>query len=334
MSLERNLYLSYQGAFGPPTFGHYKTMDLLTEKVKKEFGDNYKINMFFMPTSESNSKPHLKLSKDSRIKILNNFCERLGKKYTNIIFRSSTIEYEIYEEKGSSHSIYTIEKLRKISKPGDLIFLGMGLDNLYQIPYWFRIKEFSENIDGIYYVERKIDEKDLKIVDDFIVSGQELLPDNTEKLIKFQKILPWSMKPLDIFDKFMKFKSEINYTKIDTSTDSFLKGFDVTSLYPKNNVINISLPNFISLDEYIVPDISSSMIRFFIYKFIETGDIKFKDYVKNLIFSFDYNNIELLEEIIKEYQNIFKIIGNPIDDNFEEKYLKIFENLTEIGNKK
>ena len=67
MSLQRNLYLSYQGAFGPPTFGHYKIMDSLAQKVEKDFGDNYKINMFFMPTSESNSKPHLKLSKDSRI---------------------------------------------------------------------------------------------------------------------------------------------------------------------------------------------------------------------------------------------------------------------------
>lgn len=329
MSLERNLYLSYQGAFGPPTFGHYKIMDSLAQKVEKDFGDNYKINMFFMPTSESNSKPHLKLSKDSRIKVLNNFCERLGKKYKNITFTSSTIEYKIYEEKGSSYSIYTIEKLREISQAGDLIFFGMSLDNLYQIPYWFKIKEFSENIDGIYYVDRKINEKDLKIVDDFMVSGQELLSNNTEKFIKFQKILPWSMEPLDIFDKFMKFKSGINYTKIDSSTDSFLKGFDVTSLYPKNNVINFSLPNFISLNEYTIQDTSSSMMRFFIYKFLETKDIKFKDYVKNLMFSVDYNNVKLLEEIINEYENIFKIIGNPIDDNFEEKYLKIFENLTE-----
>lgn len=329
----KNLYLSYQGTFGPPTFGHFKVMDSFAQKVESDYGSIFKINMLFMPTSESNSKPHLKLSKDSRLKILNEFCERLNKKYSHISFSVSLIEFNIFEEKKSSHSIYTIEKLREISKPGDLIFFGMGLDNLYQIPYWHRIEEFSENIDGIYYVDREIEEKDLNIIDDFMVFDQELLNDYKEKFIKFQKILPWNMGPIKIFDRFMKFRSSTNYNKIDYAKDVFVKGFDVTTLYPKNNVINMSLPNFISLSEYVIPNTSSSMVRFFICKFIESKDIKFKEYVKNLVFGREYDNIELLEELINEYFNIFEEIGNPIDDNFEEKYFNIYENLTEFENK-
>jgi len=322
--MSNNLYFSYQGAFGPPTFGHYVAMDSFTKKIIDKYGKSYTINMMFMPTAESISKPHLKFSKDSRVKILLEFCKRLKEKYPRINFITSNIEYSIYEERNSSHSIYTVEKLREISKPGDLIFFGMGLDNLYQIPYWYRINEFSNNLEGIYYVNRNINDEDFIITDEFMVFDQELKIDNKEKYIRFQKILPWNMKPNNIFTRFMKFESKINYSKIDSEKNMFIKGFDITTLFPKNNVINTSLPKFYSISETFIPRTSSSMLRFFIYKLIKTKENKYKNYIKNLIFGKEYNNIQLIDELIIEYEKIFNIIPIPEDKNFQEEYDKLF----------
>ena len=63
---------SYQGAFGPPTHGHYEAMLFAARKTIEENPDK-QILMLYMPTAESSSKPHLKLTQTERIDALSEF---------------------------------------------------------------------------------------------------------------------------------------------------------------------------------------------------------------------------------------------------------------------
>ena len=77
----KKVIFTYQGAFGPPTFGHYKCMEIFTKKVMEDYPtNNHKITMLFMPTAQSSSKPHLKPTQKLRLKILNDiYCSNLKK---------------------------------------------------------------------------------------------------------------------------------------------------------------------------------------------------------------------------------------------------------------
>ena len=91
---------SYQGAFGPPTKGHYEAM-LFAARKTIEMNPGKEILMLYMPTAESSSKPHLKLTQEERIKALTEFCTKLKTEisYDKINFEASRIEYEIFKTK-------------------------------------------------------------------------------------------------------------------------------------------------------------------------------------------------------------------------------------------
>jgi hypothetical protein len=69
---------SYQGAFGPPTLGHYEAMLAAARTTLKNYG-GAKILMLFMPTAASSSKTHLLHTQKERIESLNVYCKMLKK---------------------------------------------------------------------------------------------------------------------------------------------------------------------------------------------------------------------------------------------------------------
>jgi len=62
---------SFQGAFGPPTYGHYVSMREFTKRVLHDYSASAEeIIMLFMPTSQSSSKKHLISTQEDRYLIL------------------------------------------------------------------------------------------------------------------------------------------------------------------------------------------------------------------------------------------------------------------------
>ena len=163
---------SYQGAFGPPTLGHYQAMLSAAKATMTAHGPNKKILMLFMPTGASSSKPHLAITRKERIDALNLFCTQLkavidsnknilNTYKSNIMFVASDIEYKIYDEKKKSDTILTLEKLRELYPKAE-IELTMGLDNLYDLPFWSRVSEYPTYTKKIYVAKRKTTDEDIE----------------------------------------------------------------------------------------------------------------------------------------------------------------------------
>ena len=80
----KNLIFSYQGAFGPPTYGHYQSMLFFSRMIQEYIEDKeYNVTMLFMPTAISGSKKHLQPTQDLRIETLKIFCEKLGREFND-----------------------------------------------------------------------------------------------------------------------------------------------------------------------------------------------------------------------------------------------------------
>ena len=150
---------SYQGAFGPPTLGHYQAMLFAAKATAKDFPDG-KILMLFMPTAAGSAKPHLVLTKDERIEALTEYCNKLKEEINDprIEFQASRIEYELYDKKADSATIRTLERLGVVYKTK--ICITMGLDNLFDLPFWNRVQEYPTYINTIYVPVRDISAED------------------------------------------------------------------------------------------------------------------------------------------------------------------------------
>jgi nicotinic acid mononucleotide adenylyltransferase len=183
---------SYQGAFGPPTLGHYQAMKFAAEATLRDFpGKN--ILMLFMPTAAGTAKPHLALTQKERIAALNIYCEMLKKEINDprIEFEASTIEYDIYNNKKSTATILTLEKLRELY-PKATLCLTMGLDNLFDLPFWNRVEEYSTFIKTIYVPDRDISSEDIYKTEETTLNGIPL---------RFNNFASWDTKkakPLNI----------------------------------------------------------------------------------------------------------------------------------------
>ena len=179
-----DVVFSYQGAFGPPTYGHYKSMEAFADNLTREFS-NKKILMLFMPTA-GGSKSHLLPTRIMRKNVLDMFCNMLNGKFANIIFETSEIENEIFdaeETKTKTTTIYTIYKL-KAKYPTSTICLGMGLDNAYQLPYWQDIDKYVDLVHKIYVVPRDPTAEELEKTRIFTVT-------NTNGPMRFDVMVPW-----------------------------------------------------------------------------------------------------------------------------------------------
>jgi nicotinic acid mononucleotide adenylyltransferase len=155
-----DVVVSYQGAFGPPTLGHYEAMKFAAQKALEEYPGK-SIHMLFMPTAKGSAKPHLELTKDERIQALTEFCSKLKGEMSEapISFEPSTIEYAITEEKKSTATIHTLRAL-KSKYPISEIVLAMGLDNLFDLPFWEESQNYPAFTKKVYVLSRTVTSED------------------------------------------------------------------------------------------------------------------------------------------------------------------------------
>jgi len=323
-----DVVFSYQGAFETPTFGHFASMEMFAEKILIDYPTS-NIRMLFMPTALSSSKPHLEPTQQNRIAVLNKFCKILKEKYKDndkITFEASEIEYQLCasHEDGSkidTGTYRTIDMLKEIY-PTSIIILGMGKDNILQLPYWKNIDEYADKVTSIYVVDRQLSKAEEKMVADFKITVQDGVS------LPFQKILPWQ-KPKE------EINSILGITGLDTK-GNYEKGIDVTKIIEGYEPhININLPNILVLTG-LPPPTSSSMLRYYIYKYIiesnEKVENEIKEIIKNIMFG-QYSDVEitwLVDQTINGYKNEnenneYKF-SVPIDDGYDAKYTEIFNN--------
>ena len=314
------LIFSYQGAFGPPTYGHYKAMDAFAEKINEKYNEDYNIQMLFMPTAKSGSKKHLEPTQISRINILNLFCKKLKIKYPNIDFEASKTEYELNPiQKGNTSTIHTIQKIANNSniniptnKPNKLI-LGMGMDNMFQLPYWKNVEDFHKKVSEIYIVPRKLTQSEEDNTHEFIIN------DEGEKH-RFEKILPWNIKK-EIINK--RFGIE-TYSKND-SNEHYNKGTNIAEL---SKIIKMKLPNIIVIDK-IIPSTSSSMLRHYLSLYNEPNKDEIRRNINKIIFGKNCTNDDMvIDELIKEYGELFSGTLSKPYKNYNTEFKEYKTNLT------
>ena len=251
--------VSYQGAFGPPTLGHFETMRMLALYALQENPDCY-IRMLFMPTAASSSKIHLLPTQENRIEILNYFCNKLQDIFQDfpIKFEASRIEYELYERKKSTDTHHTVDYIvdtPPFNNKIDKLILAMGQDNILQLPFWLPgVDEwYSKLKGGIYFVKREslTDENmDAMGVVNYINDNW----DNTGNVFKFVGTAPWTvneeyaskvfgsnkkLKKGNIIQKdkeLNKIKLKITLPKIKMVEASFLNDF-LNSFNEKKKII-------------------------------------------------------------------------------------------------
>ena len=275
------LFFSYQGAFGPPTYGHYKSMEIFANTLNEKY-EAYDIIMYFMPTPSSNSKKHLEPTWESRIKVLNIFCQKLKEKFPNIIFQASKIEKELKAQGVNTGStINTIIKIRETMNDSDILIIGMGLDNLLQLPFWEGLEHWKINVNEIYAVDRDLGPTNF---DEFKLVGQD-------GNFMFDMTAPWTLKKEIINDRFV-LKEELK--------NDILKGENILDYLGGERQLKIEIPNMIVLSE-LIPGTSSSMMRYFIS---ELKNLEMK--IAKLMFGPDWNeNIQVVKENIEEYKMLF-----------------------------
>ena len=226
---------SYQGAFGPPTLGHYQAMSMAAKQTLEDY-PTHNILMLFMPTAASSSKKHLAVTQDERIEALNLFCAGLKADYPDprIRFEASRLEYEIYKEKKSTATIFTIDKLNELYKPAQ-IALTMGLDNLYDLPFWVKADEYADKLSTVYVAMR-----DTTPEDEANTKEEELGLNGHKKTLRFNKFASWNSKKA---------------TSLESKLDTLKSKFD--------------LMNFKFLGKPVPT--SSSLLRGALYKYYSEG---------------------------------------------------------------
>jgi nicotinic acid mononucleotide adenylyltransferase len=332
---EKNIdvVFSFQGAFGPPTFGHYISMKLFAEQVLKDYPDEKTIKMMFMPTAASSSKPHLIDTQDSRLEILKIFCQLLKEEETlkdnRITFEASEIEYDLYKVTKTTATISTIDKLKK-EYPKSTLCIGMGYDNMMQLPYWQGIDQYKDKVAKIYVVPRDLTNEEMENTRLFDVENEENeeKEKNTKAVMRFDVTVPWTNTT---FLKCFLPDNNNNITLQKGEKDILIKKLiSVNNNGEEPYKFYQSLPQVVVIDKKI-PATSSSMLRYFIYNYLSEENTNFKgeylEKIKNIMFgptSQDQEQLKLVMYTIKDYKTKEIFDDNiPIDKNYETEYNNI-----------
>jgi len=315
-----DVVFSYQGAFGPPTYGHYKSMDAFAKQLTSDFAGQ-KILMLFMPTA-GGSKEHLLPTRDSRKKVLDKFCEMLTAENPDITFETSGIENKIFDDVATSRktaTIYTIDKL-KIDHPTSKICLGMGLDNAFQLPYWEKIDEYLTKVEKIYVVPRTPSAEELEKTRLFNVKNA----DDTEVEMRFDVTVPWLNATF--LKCFLPADSTVTIGKGE-------KAKLIENLTSVNNdgkepyVFYQNLPPVKVLTGTSIPATSSSMMRYFIGQYLQ--DINKEENlskVQKLMFgptTITPDQEPFVKATINDYRdNVFKSVF-PENKGFDGEYAAV-----------
>lgn len=201
---------SYQGAFGPPTLGHYQAMNMAAKQTLEDNSGN--ILMLFMPTAASSSKKHLAVTQGARIDALTLFCAGLKKDFPDprIRFEASSLEYEIYTKTGKTATIFTIDALTELYKPAK-IALTMGLDNLYDLPFWERAGEYATKLTaGVYVAMRDTTSEDIANT----IEAKNLKFSEDKWRLRFNKFASWNSKKSTPLEAKSNELTSINSMKI------------------------------------------------------------------------------------------------------------------------
>jgi nicotinic acid mononucleotide adenylyltransferase len=337
----KNIIFSYQGSFGPPTYGHYKSMIAFAENLSKEYlGD---IRMYFM-MSPGGSKNHLFKTIDLRRKVLQNFCDILNiEKNNNKEIENKNIsfyvgEHEIKIANGEDKSIHTIDTINELIIERDKlnnsnenekyeICLGMGLDNAFQLPYWSKIDEYSKNVHKIYIVKRDLTKEDEEKTRLFEVKHKN--PDTIVEM-RFDVTVPWTNTT---FLKCFLPDNNNNITLQKGEKDNLIKKLiSVNNNGKEPYKFYQSLPRIVVIDKKI-PATSSSMLRYFIYNYLSEENIiikgKYLEKIKNIMFGPTSQDQEQLLVLVMDTINDYKtkeIFNNnniPFDKNYENEYNNI-----------
>jgi nicotinic acid mononucleotide adenylyltransferase len=336
-SSDNNIVFSFQGAFGPPTWGHYTSMKLFANAVLEDYsGSN--ITMLFMPTAKSGSKPHLALTQNARMSVLTEFCNLLKKEPEfadqRISFEVSTIEY-ILDGAKSGATIATIDELVKGKrKSDDKILLGIGFDNMMQLPYWAEVDKYIDHVDKIYVSYRTLSAEEIAKTSVYTITEDV----SAEKpKLRFDTTIPgfFKIENLPIVVRGFGLPQEESPTKETVQAAIKSKSDDGFNLpLPSIKIVGKSSENTSE-----IPATSSSMMRYFIKKIIRetrgsnNAEIleQYKEKIKNIMFGpileperwDDLFSITFADyEKSGNYEKIFP--EEAKDMKYEEEYNAIF----------
>jgi len=324
------IVFSFQGAFGPPTLGHYTAMKLYAKKVLEDYPDTT-IHMMFMPTALGSSKPHLEPTQESRIKLLNEFCKHLSREPEfagkPISFSPSRIEYDLcreLKEDGNPNkdtgTYRTLNRLREIF-PESTLLLGMGLDNMLQMPYWKQIETYKLKpleVEKIYVASRKLTEDEES-------KTRKFYKEPGSPVVNFDIVIPrWGQptieKAIQVFDINIK-SPKPTYEDVEQALATKMK--ESEEVY----TIDLDLPEFVMVgnEEEKIPGTSSSMMRYYICEFIKEAREELREKIRKLIWG-DKEIDDLVTETIDDYRAQIFTEGTvcPPDKGYDNDFLEIF----------
>ena len=186
---------SFQGAFGPPTRGHYEAMKMAAIQHLIDFPNAIKITILWMPTASGSAKKHLALTQVERFNALQVFSdmlmEELGRErdVSKLTIKPSDIEYQLFQAIKNTATIFTLKKLKEIY-PKARLTVTMGLDNLFELPYWLESITYPDYAKDIYVTKRTITPEDIKKTTEVEHEGMKL---------RFVTIPPYGKGTIDLF---------------------------------------------------------------------------------------------------------------------------------------
>jgi nicotinic acid mononucleotide adenylyltransferase len=335
-SSKNNVIFSFQGSFGPPTFGHLMSMYNFAKQIQKDYSGNKKL--LFMPAA-GGSKTHLFPTRESRTNVLRVFCQILKSLFPDIDFDVSDIEYNIAGSANRSvGTIHTIRKLVELkTNDSDEIALGMGRDNAYQLPYWESIDEYAQHVSKIYVVHRDPTPTEMQNIRLFQVTNADAKKTKTK--MYFDITVPsWTKAP---FTKF--FIDPMNRPTISAS-DPNRQAVLLENLTPTGKDMYKfygTLPAIVEVKCKSIPPTSSSMLRYFIGQVLKNElasssvvDNLNREKVKNIMFGRDIHDQDAaVDETIASYVGTNHPIpqnDDPLSKNepsYEDQYLAALPHL-------
>ena len=327
---EKTVIFSFQGAFGPPSLGHYTAMKLYARQVLINYPDT-NILMLFMPTALGSSKPHLEPTQNLRLDMLSVFCNQLNSEGEfegqSIVFDVSTIEYLLCKGKNRDTATYrTLAALNKIRLRTPLL-LGMGLDNMLQFPYWKKVEEYNTvyGVEKIYVASRELTDAEKSKTRKFQHDGKGAIL-NFDITVPTWANVQQAKKAFGVMGNNAGELSDALLAQMpDTDTDR-----DQIYTY------NLELPELVIVGDKgeKIPGTSSSMIRYYICKYIKAADAYTKEKIRRLIWG-DKTTDAGVEETITDYNKLFNTDSAcPPDNNYDNSFLEIFSAEATAGGKR
>ena len=198
---------------------------------------------------------------------------------------------------------------------------------MMQLPYWQGIDQYVDKVAKIYVVLRDLTNEEMANTCLFDVENEEKYK-NTKAEMRFDVTVPWTNTT---FLKCFLPDNNNNITLNKGEKDKLIKKLiSVNNNGKEPYKFFQSLPRIVVIDKKI-PATSSSMMRYFIYKYLSVtneNNIEKENYLKIKTIMFGNKNIEIIEnidEILKHTIDNYEELKNRYENNNEnDKIEKIF----------